>query len=526
MTKARALGQLYRLDPDRPELLDPAALTGGDERSGGGGGSLALLTDLYQVTMAQGYHAAGIARHEAVFNLFFRRAPFGGAVAIAAGLGLAIELLEGFRVADDDRDYLATLTGNDGQPLFRGDFLAALQELRFEGDVDAVPEGTAVFAHEPLLRISGPLWLCQLLETPLLNIINFSTLIATKAARICAAAEGDPVLEFGLRRAQGIDGGITAARAAVIGGCAATSNVLAGKIHQLPVKGTHAHAWVMAFPGELAAFEAYAAVMPNNCVFLVDTYDTIEGVHNAVRVGRKLRERGHALAGIRLDSGDLAALSVAARAILDEAGFHEAAIVASNDLDEHEIAALKAKGAKIGVWGVGTRLATAADQPALGGVYKLAAIRGPGEDWRYTIKLSEEPIKVSNPGIQQVRRDHGPDGRFVGDRIYETSLGLGDEAIGIADGVRRGWPASAGEALLRPIFRGGRRVYASPPVMAIRARTREQWAALPEGVRRLRAPDPYPVALDAGLHRLKESLCAAARARVEAAADGDEEPAR
>ncbi|MEZ4449347.1 MAG: nicotinate phosphoribosyltransferase [Nannocystaceae bacterium] len=506
------LDRLYRLDPERPDLLDAAPRAA---EGPAGVGSLALLTDLYQVTMAQGYHAAGIAEHEAVFNLFFRRAPFKGGYAVAAGLELVIDLLERFRFTDDDRAYLGALTGNDGRPLFSSEFLGALGELRFTCDVDAIPEGRVAFAHEPLVRLRGPLWQCQLLETPLLNLVNFSTLIATKSARICAAAEGDPVLEFGLRRSQGIDGALTAARAAVIGGCAATSNVLAGKLHGIPVRGTHAHAWVMAFPSELEAFEAYARVMPNNCVFLVDTYDTIEGVHHAVAVGRRLRERGHALAGIRLDSGDLRALSVAARSILDEAGFEDASIVASNDLDEHEIAALKAAGAKIGVWGVGTRLATAYDQPALGGVYKLAAIRGPGEPWRYTIKLSEEPIKVSNPGLQQVRRERGGDGRFVGDRIYEVELGLGDHAVALEGGARVEHGAR-GDDLLVPIFRGGRRVYDSPTTTVMRSRCAEELAALPDDVRRLSGPAVYPVALDARLAALKGSLLQAAREQVEA----------
>ncbi|MCA9662882.1 MAG: nicotinate phosphoribosyltransferase, partial [Myxococcales bacterium] len=238
------------------------------------GDSLALLTDLYQVTMASGYHKVGMADHEATFHLFFRRPPFKGGYAIAAGLDLVIDLLERFRFSAGDLEYLAGLTGNDGAPLFDGAFIDYLADMRFDCDVDAVPEGTAVFAHEPLVRLRGPIIQCQLLETPLLNMINFSTLIATKAARICAAAGDDPVLEFGLRRAQGIDGSISAARAAVIGGCAATSNCLAGKLYDIPVRGTHAHSWVMAFDSELEAFLAYARAMPNNCVFLVDTYDT------------------------------------------------------------------------------------------------------------------------------------------------------------------------------------------------------------------------------------------------------------
>ncbi|MFP5504089.1 MAG: nicotinate phosphoribosyltransferase, partial [Candidatus Sericytochromatia bacterium] len=368
--------------------------------------SLALLTDFYQLTMAYGYWKTGTDRHEAVFHLYFRKNPFKGGYTVAAGLAFAIDMLEHFRFDESDLAYLGGLTGNDGQPVFEPAFLDYLRDMRFECDIHAVPEGTIVFPNEPLMRVQGPLIQCQLVETVLLNIINFQTLIATKAARVCEAAQGEPVLEFGLRRAQGMDGGLSASRAAYIGGVSATSNVLAGKLFDIPVKGTHAHAWVMSFDDEFAAFQAYAEAMPNNCVFLVDTYDTLEGVRNACKVGRWLRDRGHKLAGVRLDSGDLAYLSIEARKILDEEGFPEATIVASNDLNELIIESLKHQGAKISVWGVGTQLATAFDQPALGGVYKLSALRAPGEDWKYKLKLSEQAIKISNPGILQVRRFH------------------------------------------------------------------------------------------------------------------------
>ena len=276
-----------------------------------------------------------------------------------------------------------------------------------------MPEGTVVFPHQPMLRVIGPLLQCQLLETPLLDMLNFQTLIATKAARVCAAADGDPVLEFGLRRAQGIDGALAASRAAYIGGCSGTSNVLAGKLFGIPVRGTHAHSWVMAFPNELEAFEAYADVMPNNCVFLVDTYNTLEGVRTAAKVGADLARRGVTMIGIRLDSGDLAYLSIEARKILDAAGLESAAIVASNDLDEHIISSLKDQGAAINVWGVGTKLATGYDQPALNGVYKLTAIRKPGEDWQPKVKISEQTAKVSTPascrsGATEMRRSSSP----------------------------------------------------------------------------------------------------------------------
>ncbi|MDA1229657.1 MAG: nicotinate phosphoribosyltransferase, partial [Planctomycetota bacterium] len=343
--------------------------------------SLSLLTDLYQLTMAYGYWQQGKAEQQAVFHLFFRSNPFKGGFVIAAGLEPALEFIRPFRFKPDDVAFLATITGNDNQPLFEPAFLEYLGQLELTLDIDAIPEGTVVFPHAPLLRVRGPILQCQLLETALLNIINFQSLIATKAARIVMAAQSDPVLEFGLRRAQGIDGALAASRAAYIGGCAATSNVLAGKRFGIPVKGTHAHSWVMSFDTELESFSAYAEAMPNNCVFLVDTYDTLEGIRNAITVGNRLRDSGHSMVGIRLDSGDLAWLSIEARKLLDAGGFQDAAIVASNDLDERLIASLKQQGATIGVWGVGTKLVTAYDQPALGGVYKLGAMMDAAGEW-------------------------------------------------------------------------------------------------------------------------------------------------
>ena len=370
--------------------------------------SLGLLTDLYQLTMAAGYFEHGKAEDEAVFNLFFRRSPFKGAFAIACGLEQAVEMIGSFRYSAGDVEYLAGLEGNDGGPLFRDEFLEYLGNLEITVDIDAMAEGTAVFPHEPLLRVRGPLIQCQLLETPLLTLLNFQTLIATKAARITLAADGDPVLDFGLRRAQGMDGGLSASRAAFIGGCSGTSNVMAGRRYGIPVRGTHAHSWVMAFDSESEAFEAWARASPNNCVFLVDTYDTLQGIDNAIRTAGSLRQRGFEMVGLRLDSGDFVRLSREARRRLDAAGFAEAAIVASNDLDEHRIVELKAAGAAIDMWGIGTRLITGHQQAALGGVYKLAAIREAGspenQSWSPRIKLSEVSGKTSNPGIQQVRR--------------------------------------------------------------------------------------------------------------------------
>ncbi len=462
--------------------------------------ALALLTDLYQLTMAYGYWKSGRQDEEAVFHLFFRRAPFGQGYAIACGLAYVVEYLRDFRFTEDDLAYLAGLLGNNGQPLFDAGFVDYLAELSFTCDIDAVEEGEAVFAQEPMIRVRGPLLQCQLLETPLLNLVNFQTLIATKAARVVAAAEGEAVLEFGLRRAQGIDGAVTAARAAYVGGCAATSNLLAGRLFGIPVKGTHAHSWVMSFDSEPEAFEAYADALPNNCVFLVDTYDTKTGVLHAIESARKLRERGHEVVGIRLDSGDLAELSILARQLLDEAGFPDAAIVGSGDLDEHEIRKLKARGAKIAVWGVGTQLVTAQDCPALGGVYKIAALRAsPDVAWRYCMKVSDTPGKSTIPGVHQVRRVVDPEtGRPLKDILYCETLKA---------------PAEEGRDLLVPVFRGGRLVYEFPGLEAARnavRRSQHQFGASDEADegKGKRDSATYEVGLEPSLAALKERLTA------------------
>ncbi len=470
---------------------------------------LALLTDLYQLTMACAYWKAGVHGREAVFHLFFRQAPFGGGYTVACGLGPAIEYLERLRFEEDDLAYLAALRGRDGQPVFDPGFLEFLRAMPLAIDVDAVPEGTVVFPHEPLLRVRGPILQAQLLETPLLALLGFATLVATKAARIAEAARGQPVLEFGLRRAQGIDGGVTASRAAYIGGCAATSNVLAGKLLGIPVRGTQAHSWVMCFDDEKEAFYAFARAMPNNCVFLVDTYNTLEGVRRAVEVGRWLRSRGQDLLGIRLDSGDLAYLSIEARKILDQAGFYDTVIFASGDLDEHLIESLKQQGAAIGAWGVGTKLATAYDDPALGCVYKLSAIRDAEGTWRDRLKLSEQAGKLSTPGVLQVRR-YTQGGEAIGDAIYDELQGLAEPCVIVdpADPVRRkAIPAgAAGHDLLVPIFRGGRRVYEVPSLEETRSRVRQQLALFHAGVRRLVNPHRYPAGLEQGLYDRRSEM--------------------
>ena len=455
------------------------------------GNSLALLTDLYQLTMAYGYWKNGLAEREAAFHLFFRRPPFGGGYAVACGLDTVLDYVSSFRPDAGDLAYLASLEGGDGKPLFDNDFIDYLSAMELKVDIDAMPEGTAAFAHEPLLRVTGPLLQAQVLETAFLNAINFQTLIATKAARICRAAGGAPVIDFGLRRAQGFDGGVSASRAAYVGGCTATSNVLAGKLLGIPVRGTHAHSWVMAFDSEPEAFAAYADAMPGNSVFLVDTYDTLEGIDNAIAAGRALRERGHEMLGVRLDSGDLAELSRAARRRLDEAGFTSASIVASNDLDEHEIGRLMENGAAIDTWGVGTNLVTARDQPALGGVYKLAAIRDEGGAWSHRVKLSEQDIKVSNPGLQQVQRYFRGD-QMVADVIYDLDAGrsTGDQTfvIDIPARVRDLPPHTSSENLLVPAVRRGQVVAERPPLADVRARAAAQLEQLGAPHSRLRQP--------------------------------------
>jgi nicotinate phosphoribosyltransferase len=472
-----------------------------------------MLTDLYELTMAEAAFSSGAASREALFHLMFRSAPFGSGFTLAAGLEQVLEVIERFGFDEDDLAYLRTLRGADDVPLFTEAFLRFLAKLRPEVDVEAVPEGTVVFPQEPLLRIRGPVIPCMLLEPALLALVNFQTLIATKAARVCLAAQGDPVLEFGLRRAQGPDGAVSAARAAYIGGCAATSNVLAGKLLGIPVRGTHAHSWVMLFDDELEAFQAFARAMPGNCVFLVDTYDTLEGVRHAIEVGRWLRSKGKPLLGVRIDSGDLAWLSNEARRLLDEAEFRDARIYASNELDEHVIQSLKQQGATIGVWGVGTRLVTGHDDPALGGVYKLSMVREPEGPWQPRIKLSEQAAKISTPGILQVRRFSGPQGA-VADMIYDEELGPSTRLlIDPVDATRRR-TVDAGapfEDLLLPVVRRGARVHPAESLEWIRARAAQQLGQFHPGIKRFLNPHVFPVGLESKLHERRTRLVLAAR---------------
>ncbi len=476
--------------------------------------SLALLTDLYQLTMAYAAWKEGLAETEAVFTLSFRRHPYGGGFTVAAGLEFAVDYVEHFRFDEEDLAYVAAQVGADDAPLFEPGFIEYLRQLRLTVDLDAVPEGTVVFPYEPVVRVRGPIIACMLLETPLLDLVNFQTLIATKAARVCLAARGEPVVEFGLRRAQGVDGGLSASRAAYLGGCAGTSNVLAGRLFGIPVKGTHAHSWVMLFDDERSAFETYARALPGNCLFLVDTYDSLEGVRHAIEVGRWLRARGKKFLGVRLDSGDLAWLSLEARRLLDEAGFPKATVFASNELDELIIDSLKEQGARIAAWGVGTRLVTGASDGALGGVYKLTAVKRPGEDWKYRVKLSERLEKTTIPGLLQVRR-FVEDGKIVADAIYDEWSGIPDPVtiVDPLDLTRRKTldPGAKGEDLLQPVFRAGRSSGPRPTLEDARARVQSQLALLHPGVKRFVNPHQLPAGLEKGLHDRRTALVLAAR---------------
>ncbi len=456
--------------------------------------------------MAYGYWQLGMHEQEASFHFLFRKNPFKGNYALNCGLATIVDFLQHWHFNADDLAYLATLKNSQNQPLFAPAFLDYLSTLKFTCDLDAIPEGTVVFPHLPLMRAQGPLLQCQLLETPLLAMINFQTLIATKASRVCRAAQGEPVIEFGMRRAQGPDGAVSASRAAYIGGCIATSNTLAGKLYDIPVRGTHAHSWVSAFPDESAAFQAYASVMPHNCVLLVDTYDTLTGVKRAIDIGRQLRQEGADLLAIRLDSGNLAELSIAARKILDEAGFTQTGILASNSLDEYVIDQLKQQGAKISSWGVGTNLATAYDQPALDGVYKLSALRNPQGQWEYKLKLSEDSIKTSNPGRHQVRRFFCND-IYVMDVIYDLDLKIADTpAIMPLD------PPSPEQIhlhdidgfadLLEPIFRHGQCVKTLPSIHDIRHKAMVEV----EQFWQTHGDKQYPIGLEKNLFELKNTL--------------------
>ena len=467
--------------------------------------NLTMLTDLYQLTMMYGYQKCGMRNNRAVFDMFYRNTGDVTQYAIMAGLEQLIDYIKNLRFDEDALSYLTSLN------LFDAQFIAALRDFRFTGDIYAVPEGTIVFPGEPLIRVSAPIFEAQLIETALLNIINHQTLIATKASRVVQAAQGGSILEFGLRRAQGPDAGIYGARAAIIGGCDATSNVLTGEMFGIPIKGTHAHSWVMSFPTELDAFRAYAKFFPTSCLLLVDTYDTLKsGMPNAITVFRELRAQGYEPAGIRLDSGDLAYLSREARRMLDEAGFPEAKICASGDLDEMLIRDLKLQGACIDIWGVGTKLITSADCPALGGVYKLSAELVDGH-YVPKIKISENPAKITNPGVKMLYRVYDGDGMAVADLIA-----LDHERFDPAQPLTLFDPVDTWKTmtlanytmkkLLVPVFVEGEQVYQSPSLLEIQAHCREDLATFWDQYKRLLNPHRYKVDLSDELWMLKQSM--------------------
>lgn len=471
---------------------------------------LTLLTDFYELTMMQGYFYHKDNDSTVVFDMFYRSNPSGSSFSVAAGLEQFIDYLNHLAFSDEDIEYLRS------QMIFDEAFIQYLKDFKFTGDIYAVKEGTVVFPYEPIVKIIAPICQAQLIETALLNIINHQSLIATKAARVKWAAQDDTVLEFGLRRAQGPDAGIYGARAAVIGGCGATSNVLAGKMFNLPIKGTHAHSWVMSFPTELEAFRAYAELYPNNCLLLVDTYDTLKsGVPNAIKIFKELYEAGHepTTIGIRLDSGDLSYLSKEARKLLDAAGFENAIISASSDLDEYLIRDLKLQGAKIDLWGVGTNLITSKDCPAFGGVYKLAALYD-GESYIPKIKLSDNPVKVTNPGNKRLLRIYSKlTGKIKADLIILDHEKYDENQPLMLFDPTAPWKKIKMKAntytireMLEPIYIKGEQVYALPTTKEIKDHCEKELATLWDESRRLINPQPVYVDLSKPLYDLKQKM--------------------
>lgn len=473
--------------------------------------NLTLLTDLYELTMMQGYFRNKDQNETVIFDAFFRNNPMDGGYSISAGLAQVIDLIKNLHFSKEDLDYLASLN------LFDDDFLAYLKDFKFTGDIYAIPEGSIMFPREPMIKVIAPIMQAQLVETAILNIINHQSLIATKASRVCYAARGDGIMEFGLRRAQGPDAGIYGARAAVIGGCIGTSNVLAGQLFDIPVKGTHAHSWIMSFPDEYTAFKAYSEIYPNACLLLVDTYDTLKsGIPNAIRVFQEMRDSGIELKnyGIRLDSGDLAYLSKKARKMLDAAGFPDAIISASNDLDEYLIDSLKVQGAAITSWGVGTHLITAKDCPSFGGVYKLAAVKGKDGEFIPKIKLSENTEKVTNPGNKTIYRIYEKDsGKIKADLIClvdekfdeNKDLMLFDPLEPWKKTKLKGGSYTMKEILV-PVFLNGECVYESPKVMDIRKYCQQELETLWPETRRLVNPHKVYVDLSKKLYDIKIDL--------------------
>lgn len=460
-----------------------------------GASSAALLTDFYELTMMAGYQKQGRASRPAVFEAFFRQLPHHSGFCLFAGLDDLLNDLEGLHFDEDAIHWLASLK------VFPDQFIDYLRDFRFHGEVWAPPEGTPVFPNEPLVRVKGTLSEGQLVETLLLNRINFQTLIATKTARVCYAAEGDPVVEFGLRRAQEPDGGYSATRASYIGGCVGTSNILAAKMLGIPVSGTMAHSWVMSYPDEKKAFEAYMDVFPVNPVLLIDTYDTAaSGLPNAVEVFKEYRKQGWTgRAGIRLDSGDLALLSKLAHQQLTAAGFADPAIVASNALDEDLIADLKRQGAKVNAWGVGTQMITGGQEPALGGVYKLAALEYKGQ-YVSKMKVSSNPEKTTDPGVKSPVRFYDMNGMAMGDVLFQWDEPMPEGAVRSHDRFEYArvhtFPASlTRRPLLQKMMEDGKRTSAAPSLAEVREYAQKQLETLRPELRRLRNPERYWVGL-------------------------------
>lgn len=473
--------------------------------------NLTLLTDLYELTMMQGYFESG-SSEIVIFDAFYRNNPCGNGYAIAAGLDQVIDYIKNLHFSEEDLAYLR------GLGIFHEKFLEYLRDFHFEGDIYAIPEGSVMFPREPMLKVIAPIMQAQLIETAVLTILNHQSLIATKAARVVQAARGDGIMEFGLRRAQGPDAGVYGARAAMIGGCIGTSNVLTGQLFNVPVKGTHAHSWIMSFPDEYTAFKKYAQLYPDACILLVDTYDTLRsGVPNAIRVFDEMRAAGVELKnyGIRLDSGDLAYMSKKARAMLDAAGYTDAVISASSDLDEYLIDSLKTQGAAITSWGVGTNMITSKDNPAFGGVYKLAAVLDE-KTGTFTpkIKLSENSEKITNPGNKKIIRIYDKEsGKIRADLIcLEEEVFDETQDMIIFDPVET-WKKTkikAGTYVLRellvPVFLKGKCVYTTPPVMEIRDYCSREKDTLWEETRRLANPHQMYVDLSDRLFRIKNDL--------------------
>ena len=474
--------------------------------------NLTLLTDLYELTMMQGYFKEKDANETVIFDMFYRTNPHGNGFAICAGLEQAIEYIKGLHFDESDIEYLRSLN------IFAEDFLEYLSTFRFTGDIYAIPEGTVVFPRESLIKVIAPIMQAQLVETALLTIINHQSLIATKTSRVCFAARGDGIMEFGLRRAQGPDAGTYGARAAMIGGCIGTSNVLTGQLFDVPVKGTHAHSWIMSFPDELTAFRTYAKLYPSACILLVDTYDTLKsGIPNAIKVFKEMREAGIPLTfyGIRLDSGDLAYLSKKAKKMLDAAGFPDAVISASNDLDEYLIDSLKVQGATINSWGVGTNLITAKDCPSFGGVYKLAAVKDKTTgEFIPKIKLSENAEKITNPGNKTIYRIYDKEnGKIIADLICLVGEKFDTNNSLLLFDPQETWkktllaPGSyTMRELLVPVFLNGECVYESPKVMDIQKYCKEELDTLWDESKRLVNPHTVHVDLSNELWQTKQKL--------------------